>query len=98
MAATATRLKFLELHSGAQGERVEDWYIEWDADATVELNTRLTKVYHLTSAAVGTGGNANVLSIDETATTGIVGVSAGAVTIDAAGTSIGNHLVRLYGW
>lgn len=99
MAATATKLRTLQFHSGAEGERIEDWYVQFDNDATVELNCSLKKITHASFSDISSGGNANTLSLDETGSTiGVAVPGSGRVTIDATGNSTTTWFVRLNGY
>jgi hypothetical protein len=66
MAASATRKKDITIH-GAGGARVETGVIVFDNDATVEVPTKLGVIYSASFTKVGDAGDANALSIDETA-------------------------------
>lgn len=96
--ATATLLKRKTVHGGG-GMRVQHWSITFVSDATVELNTGMGLIYGMAQAKLGSGGDANALSIDETADgDGNVTVPAtGAVTIDATASNTNTYLVTLFG-
>lgn len=87
MAASATRHPNHFVIHGAGGLRMDTGTITFDSDATVEVNTPLTRIVAWSFAPAGSGGNAAMLSLDETVSNGEVAVAAGAVTVDATGNT-----------
>lgn len=81
MAASATKHRDLCV-GGTGGFRLETGTITFDSDATVEVPTALTRIISASFAATGSGGNANVLSIDETVAGNEV-ENPGKITVDA---------------
>jgi hypothetical protein len=96
MAASATRKKDITIH-GAGGARVETGVIVFDNDATVEVPTKLGVIYSASFTKVGDAGDANALSIDETAGGDGVPVSGGFVTVDATANNSLTYLYRFEG-
>lgn len=85
MAASATKHRNL-CFAGPGGVRMETGTITFDSDATVEVETALSRILSVSFGATGSGGNANTLSIDETVAGNEVNVS-GKVTVDATGSN-----------
>lgn len=96
MAASATKVGDT-IAPGGNGEYVEYGYITFDSDATVEVATSLNQINTAIFTPAGSGGNAAVLSVDETIANGVYHVSGGAITVDAASSNSDTWQYRLYG-
>lgn len=97
MAASSTNVGQYMI-PGGNGKRVEYGTITFDSDATVEVATTLSRIDAFHFAPAGSGGNAAMLSIDETVTSNGINVSGGAVTVDATGASTDVWFFQLIGW
>ena len=71
------------------GARWQSGTITFDSDATVEVPTGLAVILAASFVEAVSGGSADTLSIDETATAagGVAVPSTGKVTVDSAGSS-----------
>ena len=97
MAATATITgSFAKI--GAGGFKIETGKITFDSDATVEVPTRLTKIFGFTATQVGSGGQTVHVSLDETLTDGALMVSNGAFTVDATSNNTATVIYQVIGW
>jgi hypothetical protein len=87
MAASAT--KYGEgIWPGANGKRYEYGVITYDSDATVEVSTALSRVEAWTFSEAVSGGSADVPSLDETYSNGVVTTPAsGTLTVDTASSN-----------
>lgn len=86
MAASYTKYKNFRI-PGPGGLRGEIGTITFDSDATVEVNTALTRLAGAFFTPTGNGGNAATLSVDETITSGEYVANAGPITVDATANS-----------
>lgn len=103
MAATATLTTnrfFLPGAGGGGGAKGDIFVVRFDADATVELGSTLCQLITWWASPIGSGGNANMLSLDETLQSdGRISAPTGKkYTLDAAGTSTDTFLVTLLGY
>lgn len=97
MAASATHKKETVVHGGG-GSRVEHGVIVFDSDATVEVPSKLGVIYSASFVKVGASGDANTLSINETAAgDGVVVPQGGFVTVDGTGNTSNTYLYRFEG-
>lgn len=96
MAASATK-KGGGMVVGGNGEFVEWGYITFDSDATVEVETALSSIQSAAFTPIGSGGNANTLSIDETIADGEIAVASGAFTVDATASNSETWVYRVWG-
>ncbi|MGB0972391.1 MAG: hypothetical protein ACPGVG_15740 [Mycobacterium sp.] len=94
MAASAVHTATYQI-PGAR--KVNEGYLTFDSDATVELSTNLSVLTSATFTKQGSGGSANVLSVDETWSNGVVDVVGGFITVDAAGSTTDVWAYRLEG-
>lgn len=98
MAASATKQERVRVGVGGTRRFTERGTITFDSDATVEVETSLSYITGATFTKVGTGGDANALSIDETVASGIITVSEGTVTVDAAASNSNTYFYELIGY
>lgn len=99
MAASATKLNEVPFGNGQTNRRMEYGYITYDSDATVEVNTSLAVIENSSFTDVGvSGGAADLPSIDETVSNGVVTVSAGAITVDTASSNSRTFHYQLIGY
>lgn len=83
MAASFIKKSAIHFGNGVPQRVMEIGTVTFDSDATVEVDTQLKYIEHASFGEIVSGGAANLPTLDETVSSGLVAVDAdGQVTVD----------------